>query len=95
MTAADKAGIAYGRKVKDGFTFHDLRRTAKTNMRKAGIDRNVRNSILGHESKDMDNRYDIVDDDDLIKAIDQLEVFLVIVDQTVDQGAFDSGQGNV
>jgi len=85
MTAADKAGIACGRKVKNGFTFHDLQRTFKTNLRKAGIDRNVRNTILGRESKDMDNSYDVIDHSDLIKAIDRIEVFLAIVDQTIDQ----------
>jgi integrase len=30
-------GIPYGRKVQSGVTFHDLRHTAKTNMRKAGL----------------------------------------------------------
>ena len=35
----EDAGIPYGRKVKDGFTFHDLRHTTKTLMRKAGVDR--------------------------------------------------------
>jgi integrase len=31
-------GLPYGRKVQGGFTFHDLRHTTKTFMRKAGID---------------------------------------------------------
>jgi hypothetical protein len=35
----------------------------------------------------MDNRYEEIDDDDLIRAVDKLEVFLPIVDQTVDQEA--------
>ena len=41
------AGISYGSKVKYGFTFHDLRYTAKTTARKAGVDKNVRMVIFG------------------------------------------------
>ena len=70
-----EAGIQYGR--KGGFVFHDLRHTAKTITRKAGVDKNVRMVIFGHSnSNDMDSRYDTVDEEDLIDAIDRVELFL-------------------
>lgn len=74
----EKAGIVYGQKEKDGFVFKDLRRTAKTNMRKAGIDRNLRMAIFGHsDGSDMESRYDAVDESDLVRAIDLLESYLL------------------
>ena len=80
------ADIPYGRKVKDGFTFHYLRHTTKTIMRKAGVDKNVRAVIFGHSvSGDMDFRYDHVDEVDLLDAIDRTEVFLESVSQNVSQ----------
>jgi integrase len=78
------AGIPYGRKVKNGFTFHDLRHTAKTFMRKAGVDKNVRAVIFGHSiNGDMDFRYDHVDESDLLEAIDRTETFLQSVSKNV------------
>jgi hypothetical protein len=83
----DKVGIKYGRFTSGGFVFHDLRHTAKTNMRKAGIDRNLRMFIFGHsDGNDMDYRYDTIDNSDLLAAVDQLEMFLQDVDQIVDHG---------
>ena len=46
--ACTAAGIKYGRNVKGGFVFHDLRHTFNTNMRKAGVDETVIMSITGH-----------------------------------------------
>lgn len=83
--ACRDADIPYGRNVKDGFTFHDLRHGFATHMRKAGVARNVIMVIMGHSGNDMNFRYDSVDETDLIKAIDQLEVFLESVDHSVDQ----------
>jgi integrase len=69
------AGIRYGR--DGGFVFHDLRHTAKTIARKAGVDKNVRMVIFGHSGNDdMDFRYDTVDEGDLINAIDKIEAYL-------------------
>jgi integrase len=80
------AGIPYGRKVQNGVTFHDLRHTAKTNMRKAGVDKNVRAVIFGHSiNGDMDFRYDHIDESDLLDAIDRTETYLQTVSQTVSQ----------
>jgi len=70
-------GISYDRKVENGFTLHDLRHTAKTITRKAGVDKNVRMVIFGHSNpNDMDLRYDTVDEEDMIDAIDKVELFL-------------------
>jgi integrase len=84
MRGCKDAGIPYGRKVKNGFTFHDLRHTAKTFMRKAGVDKNVRAVIFGHSiNGDMDFRYDHVDEADLLDAIDRTETFLQSVSKNV------------
>ena len=37
VSACKEARISYGRKVKGGFTFHDLRHAFNTYMRKAGV----------------------------------------------------------
>jgi integrase len=57
IKACEKAGIAYGKKFAGGFVFGDLRRTAKTLMARAGVDKAYRDAILGHESQDMDRHY--------------------------------------
>jgi len=55
--ACKSAGILYGKKLEGGFVFGDLRRTAKTLMARAGVDKAYRDAILGHESQDMDRHY--------------------------------------
>jgi hypothetical protein len=54
-------------------------------MRKAGVPESVIMEITGHSTREMFDRYNTVDEDDTRKAVDQLEVFLAFVDQTVDQ----------
>ncbi len=69
------AGNQYGR--EGGFVFHDLRHTAKTIARKAGVDKNVRMVMFGHSgNNDMDFWYDSVDEGDLIDAINRVGMFL-------------------
>ncbi len=53
-TACKKANIPCGRDVEGGLIFHDIRRTVKTNMLNAGIDKAVRDVILGHSLQGMD-----------------------------------------
>lgn len=48
ILACKKAGIACGQRVENGITMHDFRRTFKTNMLKAGIDKVYRDIIVGH-----------------------------------------------
>jgi integrase len=85
-----KAKIAYGRKATGGIVFHDIRRTFKTNMLFAGVDKVHRDAILGHSLKGMDARYIVVSDASLTSAVDKYtkwfdrEVFSASVDQNVD-----------
>jgi hypothetical protein len=77
--------MLYGRKTPNGITFHDLRHTANTNMRRAGVAESVIMKITGHSTREMFDRYNTVDRDDAVKAGRDLEVFLRDVDQNVDQ----------
>ena len=93
--ACERAGILYGRKIKGGFTFHDLRHTFNTNMRKAGVDKSVIMKITGHSSEEMFNRYNTVDAEDAREAVDQLQAYLANVDQNVDQPDFSKKRSQV
>ena len=89
--ACQKADIPYGQKVKDGFTFHDLRRTVKTNMARADVSKVYRDTILGHSLKGMDAYYMVPSQEDLHRAMAQYEAWineqLANVTQTVTQAA--------
>jgi len=60
-TAVTSAGVP-------DLKFHDLRRTAVRNMRRAGVPQVVRMRISGHRTDSMERRYNIVDDDDVLMA---------------------------
>ena len=85
----EAAGIFFGREVKGGFIFHDLRHTFITDMRKAGVSKSVRMSITGHAPKDMDDRYNRVDDQDKHEAIKKLEAFRQSVSKSVSETVFE------
>ncbi len=53
--------------------YNDLRHTWKTNALSSGIDVEIRETILGHSDRDLDvsERYGIISDEQLIKAIDK------------------------
>ena len=53
--------------------FHDLRRTAVRNMRRAGVSQVVRMRITGHRTDSMERRYNIVDVDDIRSAKELME----------------------
>jgi integrase len=75
-TLCEKAKVPYGRKVKGGLTFHDLRHSFNTYMRKAGVDKEVIKAITGHSTDSMFTRYNKIDRDDIDQAVEKLEVFL-------------------
>ncbi len=70
--ACKEAKIVYGRFKKDGFIFHDLRHTFDTRLRRAGVDEIDRMALTGHESREMDRRYNTVDIEDRWRAINKL-----------------------
>ncbi len=75
-TASDAAGIPWGRETDGGWIFHDLRRTFKTEMRRAGVHKSVMDAIVGHaDHRDMDTHYNIIEDSDLHEAMKKLAEF--------------------
>jgi integrase len=58
------------------FRFHDLRHTFNTNMRKAGVNQTVIMKLTGHKTMSMFNRYNTVDQDDAVKAMQRLNLLL-------------------
>ena len=90
-TCCKYAGLPYGRKQKKGITFHDIRRTVKTNMLEAGVDGVYRDTILGHTLKGMDTYYMQPSEQNLKDAMKKYTDWLdgqlekENVDQSVDQ----------
>ena len=66
----------------------DFRRTFKTNMLKAGVDKVYRDTIVGHSLRGMDVHYLIPSESDLKKAMDKftnwLDLEIANVDYSVD-----------
>ena len=84
-TACKDAKIPYGRDVKGGFILHDCRHTFNTNMRRAGVPESVIMAITGHSTREMFDRYNVIDEKDTVDAIKRLEVFFQNVNQNVNQ----------
>lgn len=68
-TACEEVGLA-------GLLFHDLRRTAARNMRKAGVHPHTIMLITGHRTDSMFRRYDIQDNKDLREAANRTAAYL-------------------
>jgi integrase len=91
ITACERAEITQGRSEPEGIIFHDIRRTVKTNMLNAGVDKVHRDLILGHSLRGMDIHYMAPSEDDLHRAMGRYTEWLdgqllsASVDQTVDQ----------
>jgi integrase len=84
QSACRKAGIPCGRKEADGVVFHDIRRTVKTWMLSAGVDKAHRDLILGHSLQGMDAHYLSPSPEDLHRAMAQYVDWLVAQIATVD-----------
>jgi integrase len=75
-TACSDTEIPYGRKEANGITFHDIRRTVKTNMLNSGVDKAHRDMIIGHSLQGMDVHYLIPTEDSLKEAMDRYTQWL-------------------
>jgi hypothetical protein len=82
--ACGRAGITQGRGEPEGVILHDIRRTVKTNMLSAGVDKVYRDTILGHSLKGMDIYYMAPSEDDLHRAMGIYTEWLDAQMQSVD-----------
>lgn len=71
VTACKNAKIPFGEKVPGGFRWHDTRTSVKTNMLRAGVDKALRDVILGHALQGMDRYYIKPTDEDLHQAMER------------------------
>jgi integrase len=65
---------------------HDLRRTAIRNFVKSGVREGVAMALSGHKTRSVFDRYAIIDDADLVDAMDKVQAHLKAVTTVRDSG---------
>jgi hypothetical protein len=60
--------------VYSGLIIHDLRRSAIKNLMKAGVNEKFAMKISGHKTRDVFDRYHIVDTDDVVNAMRRVQI---------------------
>ncbi len=60
-----------------GLRLHDLRHTASTNLRRAGVDTMTTMKIVGHKREQMHGRYNTIQPKDLHEAAEKLQRYTV------------------
>jgi len=76
-----------------GLRLHDLRHTASTNLRRAGVDTMTAMKIVGHKSEQMHRRYNTIQPEDLREAAEKLQrytantVITLVTSSVSEQGA--------
>ena len=60
----------------ENFVFHDMRHTATTNLRRAGVDALTAMKITGHKTMAVFKRDNTIDEDDLKAAQRQMDTYL-------------------
>ena len=75
-TTCKAAGIRYGRNKPNGLIMHDFRRAVKTNMATRKIQKEYRDTIMGHSLKEMDTHYVVPSEAALARAMDQYTKWL-------------------
>lgn len=73
--ACSRAGVP-------GLLFHDLRRSAVRNLRRAGVTQKVAREFSGHKTDEVFDRYNITDFEDLKDAAARLHKFLQVTPQS-------------
>jgi integrase len=82
--AIEAAGVPYGRNTRNGLIFHDLRHTYVTNMRRAGVDESTIMKITGHSTREMFDRYNLVDETDADVAAERMMEYMTEFQQKDD-----------
>jgi integrase len=73
-TACRKAGMPAG--APQGRVFHDLRRTTARNLSRADVPDRIAMAMMGHKTRAMYDRYNIVDEEDIRRGMRRAEDYI-------------------